>query len=181
MLKPHLPEIIQQGNYTVWKFVNFSATQIFLREINFSDPNPRPLLHHQDQVQWCLNQKHIRKIWVVSYTVCTVLQKLSKCEVKAWLCWNLIVLPPLRFYVKPNFGEYKQSKMAFLAILEALTFNFGQFEQFFKSQIYQISKFRSSIIVKKAIFEIQHLAKLISCKIQWQINSWIVGLNFTFS
>ena len=27
---------------------------------------------------------------------CTMLQKLSKCEVKAWLCWNLIILPPLR-------------------------------------------------------------------------------------
>ena len=40
----------------------------------------------------------------------TMLQKLSKCEVEAWLCWNLIILPPLRFYVKSNFGEFKQSK-----------------------------------------------------------------------
>ena len=40
---------------------------------------------------------------------CTMLQKLSKCQVKAWLCWNLMILQPLRFYVKFNFGEFKQS------------------------------------------------------------------------
>ena len=39
-----------------------------------------------------------------------MLQKLSKCEVKAWLWWNLIILLPLRFYVKSNFGEFKRSK-----------------------------------------------------------------------
>ena len=44
------------------------------------------------------------------FLVCTMLQKLSKCEVKAWLCWFLIFLPPLRFYVKSNFGKFKQSK-----------------------------------------------------------------------
>ena len=40
----------------------------------------------------------------------TMLQKLSKCEVKAWLFWNLIILPPLRFCVKSNFGQFKQPK-----------------------------------------------------------------------
>ena len=40
----------------------------------------------------------------------TMLKKLSNCEVKAWLCWNLMILPPLRFYVKSNFGEFKRSK-----------------------------------------------------------------------
>ena len=40
----------------------------------------------------------------------TVLQKLSKCEGKAWLCWNLTILLPLRFCVKSNFGEFKRSK-----------------------------------------------------------------------
>ena len=40
----------------------------------------------------------------------TMLQKLSKCEVKAWFCWNLIILPPLRFYVKLNFGKFEWSK-----------------------------------------------------------------------
>ena len=41
---------------------------------------------------------------------CTMLQKLSECEVKAWLCWNLIILLALRFYIKSNFGEIKWSK-----------------------------------------------------------------------
>ena len=40
----------------------------------------------------------------------TMLQKLSKCEVKVWLCWNLIILLPLRFNVKSSFGKFKQSK-----------------------------------------------------------------------
>ena len=40
----------------------------------------------------------------------TMLQKLSKCEVKAWLFWNLIIFPPLRFYMISNFGEFKWSK-----------------------------------------------------------------------
>ena len=44
------------------------------------------------------------------YSYCTVLQKLAKCEVKPLLFWNVIILPPLRFYVKSNFGEFKQSK-----------------------------------------------------------------------
>ena len=34
-----------------------------------------------------------------NYKQSTMLQKLSKCEVKALLYWNLIILPPLRFYV----------------------------------------------------------------------------------
>ena len=52
------------------------------------------------------------------YTFCqyyryTMLQKLSKCEVKAWLCWNLIILLSFRFYVKSNFGEFKMWKCHF--------------------------------------------------------------------
>ena len=59
----------------------------------------------------------------------TMLQKLSKCEVKAWLCWNLIILPSLRFYVKSNFGVFKLFKNVILAILEVLNFDFGKIEQ----------------------------------------------------
>ena len=83
--------------------------------------------------------------------VCTMLQKLSKCEVKAWLCCNLIILPLLRFYVKSNFGKFKRSKMAFFAILEVLNFDFSKFEQFFKSQIYKNSNFRVYHIVKRQL------------------------------
>ena len=39
----------------------------------------------------------------------TMLQKFSKCEVKAWLWWKIILLP-LRFYVKSNFDEFKRCK-----------------------------------------------------------------------
>ena len=53
----------------------------------------------------------------------TMLQKLSKCEVRAWLYWNVIILQPFRFYMKWNFGKYVP-KMTFLAILETLNFEF---------------------------------------------------------
>ena len=44
--------------------------------------------------------------FIATYTgECTMLQKLSKCEVKA-----LIILPPFRFYVKSNLGKFKRSK-----------------------------------------------------------------------
>ena len=62
-----------------------------------------------------------------SFTQCTMLQKLSKCEVKAWHCCNLIILPPLRFYVKSYFGEFKRSKKSFLAILDSELWIFGKF------------------------------------------------------
>ena len=57
-------------------------------------------------------------------------------------------------------------KLSFLAILEVLDSDFSQCEQF-----YQNTKFRISKIVKKAIFEIQILPKLISRKFGWQFNS----------
>ena len=57
-----------------------------------------------------------------------MLQKLSKCEVKAVLCGNL----PLRFYVKLNFCEFKWSKNVIFENLVILHFNFS-FEPFLKS------------------------------------------------
>ena len=38
-----------------------------------------------------------------------MLLKLSKCEVKAWLCWSLIIIQPIRFCVKSHFGKFKRS------------------------------------------------------------------------
>ena len=38
-----------------------------------------------------------------------MLQKLSKCEVKVAWCGNFTICLPLRFYVKSNFGEFKQA------------------------------------------------------------------------
>ena len=54
-------------------------------------------------------KRELKYIITKSYTY-TMLQKISKCEVKAWLCWSLIILPPLRFCVKSHFGEFKHSK-----------------------------------------------------------------------
>ena len=78
--------------------------------------------------------------------------------------------------MKSSFGEND-----FLAILEVLNLDIGQFEQFFKSQISQNSKFRVSKIVKKAIIEIQILPKIDFSKIGWQSDFHTVGLNFIFS
>ena len=74
--------------------------------------------------------KEVKKnLWCL-FECNTILQKLSKCEVKAWLCWNLIILLPLRFYVETNFGKFKRSKnVIFFAILELLNFDISKFEQ----------------------------------------------------
>ena len=39
-----------------------------------------------------------------------MLQKLSKYEVKVLTLLKLVILLPLRFYVKSNYGEFKWSK-----------------------------------------------------------------------
>ena len=54
----------------------------------------------------------------------TMLKKLSKCEVKSWLYWNLIILSPLCFYMKSNFGKFKRSKNVIFGNLETLNFAF---------------------------------------------------------
>ena len=54
----------------------------------------------------------------------TMLQKFWKCEVKAWLSWNLIILPLLQFYMKSNFGVFKQSKNVILTIFRGSEFRF---------------------------------------------------------
>ena len=58
--------------------------------------------------------KYHTKFWNWIFR-CTMLQKLSKCEVKAWLCWNLIILPQIWFYVKSNYGGFNRSKSVIFA------------------------------------------------------------------
>ena len=65
-------------------------------------------------------------------------------------------------------SELKQS---FLALLDVLNFDFSKFEPFFQVSNLPNSKLRVSEIVKMAIFDIQILPKLISCKIECQIDS----------
>ena len=74
------------------------------------------------QSLWANDHIQLKRIPCISVfsTHSTMLQKLSKCEVKAWLCWILIILPALRFFVKPNFGKFYRSKKCHLAILEVL-------------------------------------------------------------
>ena len=65
----------------------------------------------------------MEKRWVVIIK-CTMLQKLSKCEVKAVLCGYFTICLPLRFYVKSNFGEFKQPKNVIFDHLETQNFEF---------------------------------------------------------
>ena len=59
-----------------------------------------------------------------------MLQKLSKCEVKAWLCWNLIDLPPHSDFTWNQILTISNCpKISFLAILKVLNLDFSQFEQ----------------------------------------------------
>ena len=69
--------------------------------------------------QWVSTKIHRKKKKKISWRLlgiepgslaCTMLQKLTRCEVKARLCWNLIMLPPLRFYVKSTLGEFERLK-----------------------------------------------------------------------
>ena len=63
--------------------------------------------------------------------------------------------------------------MSFLAILVVLNLDFSQFEQLF--QVPNLPKFKVESLwqCKNGIFEIQILPKLISRKIEWQINSCV--------
>ena len=57
----------------------------------------------------------------------TILQKLSNCEVRTWLWWNLVISPPLRFYDftwNPLLVNSNSPKMSFFAILETQNFEF---------------------------------------------------------
>ena len=90
----------------------------------------------------------------------TMLQKLSKYEVKAWLCWNLIILLRLRFYVKSNFGEFKWSKNVFLAILETLNLEILVNLGLESCSNLLKSKFRTSKIAKNDIFGPFEFAKI---------------------
>ena len=81
-----------------------------------------------------------------------MLQKLSKYEVKVLTLLKLVILLPLRFYVKSNYGEFKWSKNVIFSNLEVLKFDFSKFEQFLSSKFTKYSKFRVSNNSKNDIF-----------------------------
>ena len=81
--------------------------------------------------------------------------------------------------IKLTFSLHRKlSKNAIFTNLQALTFDFRKFEQFLESQN---SNFSDPKMVKKAIFEVHVLSKLISHKIEWSfLNFHNLSLNFTF-
>ena len=94
------------------------------------------------------------------------------------LTFDIITATQILHEIK--FGKFKRSKNAIFCNFGGSEFWFD-FELFFTYQIYQNSKFWVSKIVKKAIFEIHILPKLISRKVgSNQILEFSVGLNFTF-
>ena len=98
-----------------------------------------------------------------------MLQKLSKCEVKAWLCWNLMILLPLRFYMKSNFGKFKRSKMSFMAILETLDLEFLVNVELESCWNLLKSEFRASKMAKNDIFGPLEFTKIwIHVKSEWR-------------
>ena len=114
-------------------------------------------------------QMRAQKSW--TFTLCS-----RNCEVKAWLCLNLLFCRHLDFTWNQILINSNSLKMSFSAILELLNCDFTQFEQCFNSQIYQNFKLRISKIVKRPFLWFKFLPKLISCKIEWQLNSWISTL-----
>ena len=74
-------------------------------------------------------------------------------------CPNLVILPPLRFYVKSNFCKFKRSKTSFLAILEVLNFDLSNFEQLSSDKFTKNLKFKVSKIAKNDNFGPVEFAK----------------------
>ena len=93
----------------------------------------------------------------------TMLQKLSKCEVKAWLCWNLIILPSLRFTWNLIFANFNGQKISFLAIVEVLNFDFLS-----KFQVPNWPKFQSLEHLK--LPNMTFLDRLCSTKFDFPLN-----------
>ena len=90
--------------------MDLGLTRVDLLQVGLTYPKSTRLLPNVSPTE-----RTQQKVLEVLFCICiyyqiTMLQKISKCEVKAWLCWNLIKLLSLRFYVKLNFGKFKLSK-----------------------------------------------------------------------
>ena len=107
--------------------------------------------------------------WFTNPSLGTMLQKLSKCEVKAWLCWNLIISQPLQFYVKSSFGEFRRSKNVIFDNFRGSEFWFLVNLSNFQVPNLPNSKFRVSKIAKNNIFGLFEFAKTwFHVKSEWQ-------------
>ena len=79
-----------------------------------------------------------------------MLQKLSKCEGKAWLCRNLIIF--CHSDLTWNQANSNGQKISFVAIFEILNFDLRKFEQLSIPKFTKNSKFRASEIAKNDTF-----------------------------
>ena len=113
-----------------------------------------------------------------------MLQKLSKCEVKDWLCWNSMILLPLQFFVKSTFGEFKRSKNVIFG-----NFSYSELWNWVNLGLESCSnllksKFRTSRSAKNDIFGLFELTKIwFHLTSKWRYNHQISTksiLNFTF-
>ena len=87
----------------------------------------RSLKGHNAKVlclDWSTDKRHLVSSSQASTLLITMLQKLSKCEVKTTRCGHFTILLPFRFYVKSNLVNSNSQEMSFLAILEVLDFDF---------------------------------------------------------
>ena len=71
----------------------------------------------------------------------------------------LIILLPLRFYVKSNLSEFNFA-MSFLAISEVLNFDFGKFEQLSIPKFIKIQTSEPLKLVKIIFLDYFNLAKI---------------------
>ena len=90
----------------------------------------------------------------------TMLQKLSKCEVEDWLCRNLTILLPLRFYVKSNFGLFKQFKNVIFSNFRGFEFWFSKFEQLSSPEFTKIQSSHSLKLPKNSFLDRLSSSKL---------------------
>ena len=101
----------------------------------------------------------------------TMLKKLSKCEVKAWLCWNFIVLLVHWFYVKSNFGKFKQFKSIIFGNFRGSNFWILILVNLSNFQVPNLPKIQSSVskIAKNDIFRPFEFTKIgFQVKSEWQ-------------
>ena len=95
----------------------------------------------------------------------TMLQKLSKFEVKAWLSWNWFFYRHSIFTWNPILANSSGPKMSFLAILEVLNFDFSKFEHLSSPKFNKIQSSESLKLPKMTFLDIWIRQDLISRKI----------------
>ena len=79
-----------------------------------------------------------------------------------------MILPPLQFYVKSNFGEVKRSKNFILGNSSGSEFDYSKFEQLSSPKFTNISRSVSKI-AKNDIFGLFEFAKIwFHVKLEWR-------------